>query len=711
MRLARRIGLVAVALLMLVAVVLAAWEPLSASRAAPPPARDYDVEIVRDDFGVPHIFGKTDPDVAYGIAYAHAEDDFDTLQQVVAMVRGRLGAMTGSEGAKTDYVFHLLRIRDTVDRDYDAQPEDVRALLDGYAAGLNHYAEQHPEEVQLARLFPVSGRDIAAGFVLRSPFFFGLDTVLGRLSEGEAPPREMADPLPDAPNATPAGPEELEKGSNAFVIAPSRSEDGATHLVSNSHQPWNGGVAWYELVVHSETGWDFAGATFPGAPYPLLGHNKTLGWTNTVNRPDLIDIYRLELDESGEKYRFDGEWRPLEARHVWLPVKVGPFDLPVRQTVWHSLHGPVIRNEDGAFAIRYAGIDQLKMVEQYYRLNRARDFAEWREVMAMQGVPATNFLYADSEGNIAYFYNAMFPLRQEGFDYREVLPGDTARNLWSGTVPWAMVPRIINPASGFIMNANNTPFLAAGRGSELSPADFSPLLGIETDFTNRGIRAVELLEADRSISRAELEAIKYDTAVSRNSWWPQWIAQLLAVDPQGDADLRRAQALIREWDWDQDGEGAADALMTLLLKAGQFKHRRTAPEVEPREALAGAVEHLNTHFGRLDPPMGELLRLRRGDVDLPLDGGFDVLRAAATWDVDDDGRLRVRHGDSFLMFVEWDREGTVHSRSIQPFGAATTRPESPHYADQAPLFVSHRTKPVWFDPAALQGHVERRYRP
>ena len=191
-----------------------------------------------------------------------------------------------------------------------------------------------------------------------------------------------------------------------MAVAPGRAPDGATRLVSNSHQPWTGGVAWYELVVHSGEGWDFAGANFPGSPYPFLGHNKYLGWTNTVNRPDLIDVYKLVLNDSGEKYRFDVKWLPLEKRRVWLRVKYGPFVLPVPQTVWRSVQGPVIKNAKGAFAIRYAGMDQSAMVTQYYRLNKAKDFAEWRAAMAGQGVPATNFIYADAKGNICLLYTS-----------------------------------------------------------------------------------------------------------------------------------------------------------------------------------------------------------------------------------------------------------------------------------------------------------------
>jgi len=176
------VGLLVV--LALIAVGLAVWEPLSVDARAAPAPMTHDVRIVRDDHGVPHIFGATDADVSFGIAYAHSEDDFSTLQEVVAMTRSRLGAATGAEGAKVDYAAKLLDTDGTVARHYDALPADVRALLDGYARGMNLYADRHPEEIRLARLFPVNGRDIAAGFALRSPFFFGLDSVIGKLVAG-----------------------------------------------------------------------------------------------------------------------------------------------------------------------------------------------------------------------------------------------------------------------------------------------------------------------------------------------------------------------------------------------------------------------------------------------------------------------------------------------------------------------------------------------
>jgi acyl-homoserine-lactone acylase len=281
------------------------WEPLATTSLTAPPTKSYNVEIIRDEFGVPHIHGKTDADAAYGLAYAHAEDDFATLQDVVAMTRGRYGAIAGPEGAQIDYVGGLLRIRQTAERQYAQLSPDVRLVLEAYAAGLNRYADTHPKDIKLAKLFPVTGQDIVAGFVLRAPFFSGLDSTIGALVSNKAPSPRITPGLdPDREGSQP-------KWVHAFALAPKKMSDGKTWLISNSHQPYEGQVAWYEAVMHSDEGLDMAGVLFPGSPFILMGHNRNLGWTNTINRPDLIDVYKLTLNDKGDQYKLDGQWRPL----------------------------------------------------------------------------------------------------------------------------------------------------------------------------------------------------------------------------------------------------------------------------------------------------------------------------------------------------------------------------------------------------------------
>ncbi|ANY21334.1 Glutaryl-7-aminocephalosporanic-acid acylase precursor [Tsuneonella dongtanensis] len=689
---------------------LLVWEPFAASPGAPPPARAYRAEIVRDEWGVPHVYGKTDADVAYGVARAHAEDDFFTLQDVVAMTRGRYGAIKGEEGAMFDYVLALLDARGTAQREYAKLAPRTRAVLEAYATGLNDHAAAHPGEVKLGNLFPVNGEDIATGFALRQPFFFGLNGTIGPLAKGDTllpdPGPKLRGPLPDREGA-----ENL--GSNAFAIAPGRSGDGVTRLVSNSHQPFWGGVAWYELVVESDEGWHFAGATFPGSPFPFLGHNRDLGWTNTVNQPDMIDVYKLVLDDSGENYRLDGKWLPLERSTVRLPVRLGPLVLPVGREVLRSAHGPVVQNGHGTFAFRYGGMGSLATLDAYYDINKARTYEEWQAILARQAIPSTNFIYADKTGTIAYWYNASIPQRQKGIDWRGILPGDRSDLIWNALVPFESLPNHVNPASGFVFNANNTPFVAAGKASDLSPDSVPPEMGVELRMTNRAYRAAKLLDEPGPIDRARLEAIKYDTGWERQGYVKRVLDGIAALDTRGDPLLAEGQRLLAGWDMTSDGAGRADALALLVMRPAMGEDYSGKPLTPARKLLRDAATHLETHFGRLDPPLQTVLRLRQGPgphaIDLPLDGGSDTLRASTLWDVEPDGRLKVKHGDSFIQFVEWAPGKRVVSQSIQPFGAATTRPRSVHYSDQAALFVQHKLKPVHFMRAdVLKNAVSRK---
>ncbi len=661
------------------------------------PGAEYDVVIRRDSWGVPHVLGRTDADTAFGLAYAHAEDDFTTLQEMVAASRGRSGELSGADGAARDYVYHLLGVRADVDAGYTSEiSAATRALVEAYADGLNLYAARHPEELRLRGLFPLSGQDIVTGFAFNAPFFYGLDRTLGALAANEPPPRD--------------GEIAGERGSNGLAVAPSRSGDGATRLIVNSHQPWTGPVAWYEAHVTSGEGLDMIGGLFPGAPVPLVGHNRTMGWANTVNRPDLVDVYRLTLDEAGDNYRYDGAWRPLEKRRIRLNVRFGPLVVPVPRTIYRSVHGPVMINDNGAFAIRYAGIGEIRQVEQYYRLARARDFAEWQDVMHMRAIPSINYVYADAEGHIALFYNASFPDRAQGFDWRGVLPGDTSRALWTRTAPFAQIPFLIDPPAGYVFDSNNTPCIATAPADDLDCGSFSPLLGVEANTTNRMYRAAELLGALDTIGHAELLRVKYDTGYSRRSAIGIFLERILALDIRGDAKLARAQTMLAQWDWNLDGRGRADALAALLIRPIARQSYRGQDLPDPRETLAEANAFLREHHGRLDPPLGDLLRLRHGDADLPLTGGPDALRAIY-WTETEDGVALAGIGDSYIMDIAWDADGRVSSRSVHQFGTATSRPASAHYADQALLFAAMRMKPTWFHAEDLARHIACRYRP
>lgn len=652
----------------------------------------YHVRIRRDRYGVPHILGPTDADVAFGLGFAHSEDDFATIQDVVLATRGELAATEGLHAATTDYLVHLLRVWETVNARYAKDlPADVRHVIEAYADGINDYAALHTEILKPG-LLPVTGKDIAAGFVFKTPFFYGLDKTLRKVLAAKT--------------------DTAETGSNGVAVAPSRSADGATRLLVNSHQPYTGPVAWYEAVLESGQGWHVAGGFFPGSPFMLHGHNAHLGWANTVNAPHLADVYRLTINPANDnQYRFDGKWHDFQKSDAAIRVRLlGPLSWTFHRDILYAVQGPVLKTDHGAFAIRYAGMNEVRQVLQYYRLNRAQNLGEWRQAMALQALPSVNYIYADEKGNIGYVYNGQFPMRKAGIDWTHPVAGDRADLVWHGYVPFARVPQIWNPKSGFVFNSNNTPFRATAPEDDLRPADFSPTLGIQTDMTNRAYRALETFGADGSITAAAFRRYKFDIAYSRQSEVEKIRRELCEMTAGGDKDLRAAQAVLARWNLRTNVSNRSAALAILTIAPIIHAEQEGLPAMQPLTALRAAVGILNEHFGRLDPEWGQVNRIRRGNIDLPIDGGPDTYRAVYGIP-QNDGTLTAAGGDTFIMFVTWDRSGRLSSESIHQFGSATLDALSPHYADQTAMFVRMQTKPVLFTEAELKGHVEEDYRP
>jgi acyl-homoserine-lactone acylase len=671
-------------------------------------AAPYRVRIERDTFGVPHIIGHRDADVAFGMGFAHSEDDFATIQQVALAVRGQLAATEGPKAAVTDYLVRLFRVWETVNAKYESDlPPDLRQVLEAYADGVNYYAALHPDQV-MRGLLPFTGKDVVAGFVFKLPFFYGLDRVLMKLTSPESG-AAISNSGKDAFLRTDAP---LPVGSNAVAVAPSRSADGATRLLVNSHQPYTGPVSWYEAVLDSGEGWHVAGGFFPGSPFMLHGHNEHLGWANTVNGPDLVDVYKLVINPANpNQYKLDGQWRDFRKSDAAIRVKIwGPLVWTAHREVLYAEQGPVMKTARGAFAIRYAGMGDVRPPLQYFRLNKAANLDEWRTAMRLQAIPSLNYVYADEKGNIGYIYNGSFPVRKEGPDWKGVLPGDRSDLIWRSYVPFDKEPQLWNPPSGFVFNSNNTPFHATAPSGDLKPEDFSPTLGIQTDMTNRAWRAIETYGADPHITADAFHAYKYDLAYSTRSEVAKVLAEVVAIYPGTDADLQQARAILQLWDRRTDVANRGAALAILTIEPVLTTRLQGTAAIRPSDALREAIATLKTHFGRLDPKWGQLNRLRRGTLSLPIDGGPDIFRGVYG-EKQPDGTLTAMAGDTFVMFVTWDKAGKLTSESIHQFGSATLDRNSPHYADQAPLFVAMKTKAVLFTQAQLAGHVEADYRP
>lgn len=681
-------------------------------------AARYEVRILRDTWGVPHIFGKTNADAAYGLAYAHSEDDFGTLQEGLWLVRGELASVQGKDAAAGDFMVHLLRVWDTVADRYekDLSPE-TRALCEAYADGVNHYAALHPDHVWAGTL-PVTGQDVAAGFVFKGPFFFGLDNRIEELFGDE-----RRHPVSEKGTKSAWGDRirrGMPLGSNAFAVSPRRSSDGSTLLAINSHQPWEGPVAWYEAHVHSEEGWNMVGATFPGAPVILMGHSDVHGWAHTVNSPDLVDIYVLEINpENPNQYRYEGKWKDFEVREIGLKVKLfGPLSWTFKREGLWSIYGPAVRQPHGVYAIRHSGMDEIRQVEQWLKMNLARNVQEFESAMQMLAIPSLNCLYADRNGDILYLYNARLPVRVEGYDWEQYLPGDRPETQWTSYLPYVHLPRILDPTSGFLVSCNQSPFEVSGPGDDLNPADFSATLGIETHLTNRSLRALELYGGDSSITPEEFEAYKYDVAYSTRSAVAAGWRELVSSDAGGDPLVDEALRILKTWDLRMTLESPGATLAQLVLRPDPDGGYKGGTREEMLISLKAIAQHLKATHGKVEVPWGEVNRLIRGDENLPLDGGADTLRAIYSVFLRDgklfgfeDGTVEGKGGDSSIFLVRWDAEGRMTSKAIHPFGSATLDRNSPHYDDQSPLFARNELRPTWMTDEEIRRNLKREYKP
>lgn len=714
-----RIGL-GVILVVLLGAGVWLWTPTRTpfdAGAAIEAAKAYDARIIRDRWGVPHIYGARDADVAFGLGYAHAEDDWKTLEEVLHFARGDLALVTGKDGAVTDYLVAALGVwKDIEDKfETDLAPE-TRAMLEGYAAGLNLWCAEGKARCT-AGVAPVTAQDIVAGFSSRTPFFYGLDNELKALFEG-APEKEAA--LARVREAVLKIAPGVEVGSNAMAVAPSRSSDLHTRLMVNSHQPYEGPVAWYEARVKSDEGWDMIGGLFPGAPVILHGAGPHLGWAHTVNSPDLVDIYALEVDdpERPTKYRMDGAWRDLERSSAVLRVRLwGPFSLPVRRQIYRSAHGPAFVTPTGVFAVAYGGQGDIRTAEQWFRMNKATTFASWRAAMEMQAIPSFNAVYADKSGMIAYFYNAAIPVRSEAADWSGVVDGTRGDLVWAGTRPFGSAPFVVAPASGYVVNANHSPFDASAAVDNPKEEDYPPHYGVDRRTSNRGIRIQTLYGGDDQITPDEFVAYKFDHFYAPESRLMQLVGRLAADETlAADPETAPAVALLKVWDGstDRDSKAAALAVRVGHLNLGYrlLGAIDLIEEPDPARALRRAISELKTGFGRIDPLWGEAVRLKRGALSLALNGGPDILRAVYPTGTPEAGTQAAAGGDTYILYADWPQDGGAPAiRTIHQFGSATRDAASPHYADQAPVFAEEGWKTPAMTLEGVLAEATRDYRP
>ncbi|BFG71757.1 acylase [Sediminibacterium sp. KACHI17] len=655
------------------------------------------IEIVRDSFGVPHIFAPTDAEVAYGLAWAHAEDDFYTIQQSYMAGKALLGAYKGKEGATIDYIVHLMRIKELVAAKYESDISPAyKRLLEGYAAGFNAYAKAHPKEVLLKKLFPITPKDMLQYSVLQLCVLSGADGALKSIFGNTVPVLDDMKP----------------GGSNAFAFNSRKTTDGQTYLAINSHQPLEGPVSWYEAHLQSEEGWNIIGANFPGAPTILSGVNEYLGWAHTVNEPDKLDVYQLSINPNNKlQYLFDGQWETLEEKTANLKVKVSAIRIGVKRKVYWSKYGPTVITERGTFSIRMPAQMDIRGLEEWYWLNKAKNFTEFKKALNMMAIPGYNIVYADRYDTIYYLSNGRIPVRDKMYNWRGTLPGNTSKTLWTEIHPLENLPQVLQPSSGFVYNTNHSPFHATEGPDNFKLSDLT--MGYETLENNRSMRFAELIKQYDKVSYEDFKRIKYDGRYPEKFSFAIDIDSLFMLNASQYPALADLIHQLKQWDRNSDIQNTGATIFAHInyqIYALARQGKRPAILTTPIciSLLENTRKDLMQYFGKTNVPLGDYQKHVRGDKSIPLPGLPDVLTAmySVTWK---NGMVKGNQGESYIELVRFTKDGPI-IESINTYGASAKK-GSPHYTDQMEMFAAQKTKKMSLKKEDAYKNAIRVYHP
>lgn len=656
------------------------------------------VTIARDSYGVPHIFAKTDPEVSYGLAWAHAEDDFKSLQRVALPSKGLMGRTFGKNAVAADFAFALFRCREITEEKWSTLSPEFIALINGYVQGLNDYAAKHPEEVLHKDLFPITTKDYIASSVLALTVFNGADRVLGAIYANNVNPIIDYDKM----------------GSNAIAVHPSKTSTGEAFLAINAHQPNEGPEAFYEAHVNSEEGWNALGGLLAGGPAILHGVNEYLGWAHTVNLCDRLDVFQLQMNpKNSNQYMFDGQWIDLERKKIKLRIKGVPVPIS-RELLW-SKYGATMKNDQGVFSIRLGANMEIRALEQWYKMNKAKNYTDFYKAVSLQGLSMFNIMYADRNDTIFYINNALMPIRNgDGkYDWKKTIPGNTSATLWSEFRPINKLPQYVNPASGFLFNTNHSSFYATGEKDNLKPQQFPHEDGWETNHNNRSVRFLELFPQEGSVSYELFKKIKYDRQLPSQLQYPYGIDSILMMTakdyPQYDTILNNLKA----WDKTGNPESKGAAVFLLIYENVAAAMRGKEPQMLTKafseQVIEAVKNYMLKNFGTTDLRLGDIQKLVRGNQEFPGPGFPDLL--APEWGVPyKDGKRKITGGDAYIAFVRFPKNGLPIIETSNTYGASS-KEGSPHFGDQVDLFLQQKTKPMTLDKTAVLKAAKRVYHP
>ena len=661
-----------------------------------------EVEIVRDAYGVPHIFAKTDAQVAYGLAWVHAEDDFKTIQIAYLAGNNLLSNYLGNAGLGADFVAQFIGSDALFEERYESEiSPEYKKIIRAYAQGLNRYAETHPEEVLVNELFPITEKEMMRYAQLQLFISSKGDQWVSKIVNNQL---DFTFPKEKAP-----------KGSNTFAFNSAKTKDKNTYLAINTHQPLDGPVSWYEAHLCSEEGTNILGALFAGSPNILIGANEYLAWAHTVNQPDKTDVFALEMHPKNKlSYRVDDTYLTLEKRKAQLQISLLGIPIKIQKKYYQSIYGPTLKNKSGFYAVRTPALFEIRALEQWWRMNKAKNFSEFYKILKMKALPGYNIGYADRNDTIFYISNGLLPKRAKGFDWENVVPGNTRKTLWTTTYDIEELPQVLQPSSGYVYNANHTPFRSSGQKDNPIQENFDEAMGFETYDNNRSTRLKELIDQYDRLDYKDFKTIKYDHQYP-NPYTFSWmnINYLDRLDSSLYPDI--AVLIERLQTWDRKAAATSLGAGTFAVFYNElrpFYRKVPEPKIIPAtfivQALRNTKKYLLKHFNTTEVTLGEYQKLVRGTKELPIFGLPDVITAMAARP-HKEGKVKVVSGESYIELVRFTPEGP-EIESVISYGSSD-HPDSPHYSDQMELYAQFKTKKMTLDKETVYKEAQRIYNP
>jgi acyl-homoserine-lactone acylase len=655
--------------------------------------------IRRDKYGVPHILAETEEEAAFAHGYAVAEDHFALLARLILRARGEQAAVFGERFLPEDRRIRELGIWQVAHDRFEELPPHMQGILEGYAQGYNLYLSKN-QRLAPEWAVPVTGIDILAHCRAVLLLDFSLDL-------------------------RPWGKAFAESGSNMWAIGTERSRSGRGILLANPHLGWSGSNLFHEVQLTVPGRINVTGATLIGFPVVTIGFNENLGWSHTVNIRDSDDVYELTLsDVDSNKYVYEGRLLPLKPRKFTIRVKTDSGIETRTYTSFTSHYGPVIRikgNKGDAY--KSANLSLIQFLTQYNLMAKAKNLTEFRAALNMQELPMFNVAYADNRGNIFYLFNGRIPIRPTGFDWSGRVPGNTSKSEWFAVYPLAELPQVLNPRGGYIQNCNDAPWYANIQ-QQIERTRFSDYI-TSNGLGFRGQISLQMIEEDKEINLEEVKSYKHNERLLVADRLKAELIEVAKTRSSKEAEISEAIQVLQNWNNQVTRESRGSVLFLRWwqeysrIASGVFKIRWT-PESplttpvglgDPDQAITAlirAAAAMKKEYGTLSLPWGEVYRLRRGILDVPIGGANVGCLRTISYSRDKDGKWIAVGGDSYVLAVEFTDPPTAFSITAY---SQSSNPESSHYADQSSLFAQEGYKPVWFTEQDIQKNLERIYRP